>query len=249
MSTSESAYFSSSGRSSSRTCRQLTQQKVQKSSTTMRPRRSASERSCPPVLSQPRPVSSGARRRERERWEVTRVPTRPGSLLFPSGATDGLGWLSQGLSTVEGSRRRGGEEAEHGAQDLSRRRPVLDRPEQGDLEAAKRFYGGLFGWTFVDAAPPGAPVRYVVAQLDGQDVGGPGRRTGGGAGGRNRSAGTPMWRSATPTPRPHGSRRRAAGCCSPLPPPAGPGDGRCAPTRPGWSSASGRRGAGWVRRP
>jgi uncharacterized protein len=44
--------------------------------------------------------------------------------------------------------------------------------EQGDLEAAKRFYGGLFRWTFVDAAPPDAPVRYVVAQLDGQDVAG-----------------------------------------------------------------------------
>jgi len=44
--------------------------------------------------------------------------------------------------------------------------------EQGDVEAAKRFYGGLFGWTFVDATPPEARSRYVVAQLDGQDVAG-----------------------------------------------------------------------------
>ncbi|HEX5522004.1 MAG TPA: VOC family protein [Pedococcus sp.] len=44
--------------------------------------------------------------------------------------------------------------------------------EQRDLEAAKRFYGGLFGWTFAEATPPGTPLRYVVAQLGGQDVAG-----------------------------------------------------------------------------
>ena len=44
--------------------------------------------------------------------------------------------------------------------------------EQRDLEAAKRFYGGLFGWTFTEATPPGTPLRYVVAQLGGQDVAG-----------------------------------------------------------------------------
>jgi hypothetical protein len=55
-------YFSSTGRSSSSTCRQLTQQKVQKSSRTKRPRRSRS-RSGPSVFSQPRPRSSGARTR------------------------------------------------------------------------------------------------------------------------------------------------------------------------------------------
>ena len=84
MITSESAYFSSSSRSSSSTCRQLMQQKVQKSRTTIRPRRSARENARPPVLSQPRPVSSGARRRETERGEVTRVPTRLGPRLFPT---------------------------------------------------------------------------------------------------------------------------------------------------------------------
>lgn len=54
--------------------------------------------------------------------------------------------------------------------------------EQADLEAAKRFYGGLFGWTFVDAGPPDAPARYVVAQLDGQDVAGLAGAGGDGAG-------------------------------------------------------------------
>ncbi|MQY28721.1 VOC family protein [Nocardia aurantia] len=44
--------------------------------------------------------------------------------------------------------------------------------ECGDVEAAKTFYGNLFGWTFTDATPPSAPSRYVIAQLDGADVAG-----------------------------------------------------------------------------
>jgi len=50
-----------------------------------------------------------------------------------------------------------------------------------DVEAAEDFYGRLFGWTFTQATPPGIPVRYVIAQLDGQDVagiGGPAEPTG-----------------------------------------------------------------------
>lgn len=43
--------------------------------------------------------------------------------------------------------------------------------EQPEVDAAIEFYGGLFGWTFEDARPPGAPSRYVIAQLDGRDVG------------------------------------------------------------------------------
>ena len=53
--------------------------------------------------------------------------------------------------------------------------------EQRDLEAAQRFYGGLFGWTFTEATPPGAPVRYVVAQRDGLDVAGLSGQAGPGA--------------------------------------------------------------------
>ena len=30
----------------------------------------------------------------------------------------------------------------------------------------------LFGWTFSEATPPGVPFRYLIAQLDGHDVGG-----------------------------------------------------------------------------
>jgi uncharacterized protein len=39
-----------------------------------------------------------------------------------------------------------------------------------DPDAAVEFYGGLFGWTFVDRAPAGAGFHYHVAQLDGLDV-------------------------------------------------------------------------------
>lgn len=50
-----------------------------------------------------------------------------------------------------------------------------------DVAAAMAFYGGLFGWTYVDAAPPGARARYVVARLDGLDAAGIGERVGSGA--------------------------------------------------------------------
>jgi predicted enzyme related to lactoylglutathione lyase len=42
--------------------------------------------------------------------------------------------------------------------------------EQPDLQAACAFYGGLLGWTFEDAVPPGAPGSYLIARLDGDDV-------------------------------------------------------------------------------
>src|SRR3954447_11516879 len=42
--------------------------------------------------------------------------------------------------------------------------------EQPALDAATRFYGGLFGWTFENAMPPGADGSYLIARLDGQDV-------------------------------------------------------------------------------
>lgn len=44
--------------------------------------------------------------------------------------------------------------------------------EQPDVEAAVAFYSGLFGWTYEDVMPPGALGRYLIAKLDGQDVGG-----------------------------------------------------------------------------
>jgi predicted enzyme related to lactoylglutathione lyase len=42
--------------------------------------------------------------------------------------------------------------------------------EQPDLEAARIFYAGLFGWVLTDARPPGAPGSYLVASIHGQDV-------------------------------------------------------------------------------
>ncbi|KRB43667.1 VOC family protein [Terrabacter sp. Root181] len=44
--------------------------------------------------------------------------------------------------------------------------------EQDDVDAAADFYSGVFGWTFSEATPPGVPFRYLIAQLDGRDVGG-----------------------------------------------------------------------------
>ena len=41
-----------------------------------------------------------------------------------------------------------------------------------DLDAATRFYGELFGWTFTDVAPRGGPGSYLLGTLDGQEVGG-----------------------------------------------------------------------------
>jgi predicted enzyme related to lactoylglutathione lyase len=50
--------------------------------------------------------------------------------------------------------------------------------EQPDLDAACRFYAGLFGWTLTDAVPPDAPGSYLIATLDGEDVAALGPATG-----------------------------------------------------------------------
>ena len=42
--------------------------------------------------------------------------------------------------------------------------------DQPDPEAASRFYGGLFGWTFENVAPPDDPEAYLMARLDGADA-------------------------------------------------------------------------------
>jgi predicted enzyme related to lactoylglutathione lyase len=39
-----------------------------------------------------------------------------------------------------------------------------------DLDEAKRFYAGLFDWTFTDAMPAEAPGSYLIATIGGQDV-------------------------------------------------------------------------------
>jgi predicted enzyme related to lactoylglutathione lyase len=47
--------------------------------------------------------------------------------------------------------------------------------EVADVEAAARFYAVLFGWTYIDATASGSQLRYLIAQLDGEDVAGIGQ--------------------------------------------------------------------------
>jgi predicted enzyme related to lactoylglutathione lyase len=42
--------------------------------------------------------------------------------------------------------------------------------DQPDVEAARVFYAGLFGWTTTAASPAGAPRSYFIATVDGDDV-------------------------------------------------------------------------------
>jgi predicted enzyme related to lactoylglutathione lyase len=50
--------------------------------------------------------------------------------------------------------------------------------EQPDVDAAANFYSGLFRWIFNEVTPSGEPVRYLIAQLDGQDAAGIGAPSG-----------------------------------------------------------------------
>jgi predicted enzyme related to lactoylglutathione lyase len=65
--------------------------------------------------------------------------------------------------------------------------------EQPDVEAAAAFYAGLLGWTFTTATPPESPFRYLVAQLDGQDVAGLGGPAQGGRAEPSGSPTSPTW--------------------------------------------------------
>ena len=90
-----------------------------------------------------------------------------------------------------------------------------------DLDEAKRFYTGLFDWTFDDAMPAEAPGNYLIATIDGQDVAAIGSPDDGPEGvvahlhrrrrrrrhrqaGRGRRAAPSRWRPSTPGP---GGRR------------------------------------------
>jgi predicted enzyme related to lactoylglutathione lyase len=57
--------------------------------------------------------------------------------------------------------------------------------EPPDIDAAAAFYGAVFGWSFEDRLPPGAPGRYVVATIDGLTVAALGSPTDGGGPGWN----------------------------------------------------------------
>jgi hypothetical protein len=60
---------------------------------------------------------------------------------------------------------------------------------QPDPEAAKEFYGELFGWEFDNRAPEGSPGPYYVAKLRGCDVAA--------VGGPSEAGASPMWNPYT----------------------------------------------------
>ena len=60
---------------------------------------------------------------------------------------------------------------------------------QPDPEAAKEFYGGLFGWEFENAAPEGSPEPYYIARLSGLTVAA--------IGGPPSAGALPMWNTYT----------------------------------------------------
>jgi uncharacterized protein len=60
---------------------------------------------------------------------------------------------------------------------------------QPDPDAAKEFYGELFGWTFDNRAPQGSPEPYYVAQLHGKDVAA--------VGGPSEAGSSPTWNPYT----------------------------------------------------
>ena len=60
---------------------------------------------------------------------------------------------------------------------------------QPDPDAAKEFYGGLFGWEFDDRAPQGSPGPYYVARLHGLDVAA--------IGGPSEAGASPFWNTYT----------------------------------------------------
>src|SRR4051794_32689634 len=48
--------------------------------------------------------------------------------------------------------------------------PAWIDSERADPHGAAEFYAALFGWTFVEAAPPGGSGPYLIATLDGGEV-------------------------------------------------------------------------------
>ena len=119
-----------------------------------------------------------------------------------------------------------------------------------DLDEAKRFYAGLFDWTFTDAMPAEAPGNYLIATIGGEDVAAIGI-TGLRRRGRRVAHLRRRRRRRRHCRRP--SRRRAAPSTL-APVDAGPGGRRrCASIRAAPSSDCGRRASdsarNWSTRP
>src|SRR5690625_4441989 len=164
MTTSSWSHFSSNGRSSSSTCRQFTQQKVQKSSSTILPRRSSRSRSTPPVFSQPRPRSADPRARAVRGWAASAE-----ELMGPSehcvgewgpvrvtcagirGAPGGRGWRpvagrsprSPGRDPRRETRVERGADGARGGRAGGRRRGHGDQGQAGAAGGAGAGAGGL----------------------------------------------------------------------------------------------------------
>ena len=122
----------------------------------------------------------------------------------------------------------------------------LEVADLESLETATRFYGGLFGWTFDQATPDGAPFRYLIAQLDGQDAAGLG-----GPASSERPGGT-EWTTYVAVDDADATAaavQRAGGqILLPLPMPARAAAPSCAPTLRACGSGSSRPTAGSARR-
>jgi len=69
--------------------------------------------------------------------------------------------------------------------------------ERTDVDAAMTFYGGLFGWSYKEVTPSGAP-RFALAQLQGLDVAGIGAASNGAPAAWNTSLmPTPQWSNSS----------------------------------------------------
>ena len=117
--------------------------------------------------------------------------------------------------------------------------------EEADVEEAARFYGVLFGWTFLEVEPKR---HYLVAQLDGQDAAGIGQQPATNDSAADPLAGTPMspyeisTRQSPAWSRP-AAVSRSHGRASPRPPSLHP-----ASTPRKFRFVCGRPGAGLARR-
>ena len=92
--------------------------------------------------------------------------------------------------------------ADDRAEDLSRGVTCWVDIEAADVEVTARFYGALFGWTFIDS-PLGSQSGYLIAQLDGQDsagIGQPSVTNGSAAPPRPGTPTSPSWTSTRPLP-------------------------------------------------
>ena len=108
---------------------------------------------------------------------VTGHPIEPDATMY---SADGLhgNLRSHAICAAESIRRLGLEPVGHQSRMRSQKMertyphgvPCWVDIETPDLEAAREFYGGLFGWAFENVMPEGAPGAYLIASIDGLGV-------------------------------------------------------------------------------